>query len=169
MRRPTQAEFAPFYQKYVDLTNGDDYMALLKNTAIFDLLESLTPTQWDYSYAPGKWTLKESIVHLIDTERVFAYRALRISRNDKTPLAGFDQDDFVPHSAAAGRSGDSIIAEYRATRLATIALYDALTTEQLDRVGTASSAPVSTLAMAFLIAGHEQHHINITNERYLTT
>lgn len=167
MRRPTQDEYTVYYKDYVELTQGTDYLALLKNTSIFDLMAGLTDSQWAFSYGPGKWTLKESIVHLMDTERVFAYRALRISRDDKTALAGFDQDAFVPHSGANVRPSADIINEYKATRLATIALFESFTSEQLDRVGTASNAHVSTLALAFLIAGHELHHINLINDRYL--
>ena len=167
--RPAAEECAPFYQKYIDQVPGEDALALLRETleSTANFLEKIPEEKWDFRYAPGKWSLKESFIHLIDAERVFAYRALRISRNDTTPLAGFDQDTYIPFYQAERRSPDSIIEEYRSVRRATITLFQHLDEEALARTGTASGSAVTVRALAYIIAGHEQHHLRLARERYL--
>lgn len=167
--RPAPSEYAPFYHGYVDLVLSDEIMQVLR-LAAFDtvvFLENLPADRWDYRYASGKWTLKEALIHMIDTERIFAYRALRIARKDPTPLPAFNQDDYVPNSGAGGRTPESIIAEYRAVREATLQLLENLEPECWCNLGTASNHPVSVRALAFLIAGHEKHHMKMVSERYL--
>jgi len=112
-------------------------------------------------------TLKESWIHVVDTERIFAYRALRIARGDETPLAGFDQNDYVPHSNAANRTPESIVEEYKSVRAATIHLFKNFDATAWSRFGTASGGKVSVNALAFMIIGHEAHHVALTQERYL--
>lgn len=168
-RRPEAHESAPFYHHYISLVEGTDALQALKDnyTDAVQLYSNLAEEKWDYRYAEDKWTIKELLLHIIDAERVFAYRALRIARGDQTPLAGFDQDDYVPMSKAGERSAASLIAEYQAVRQATLHLFQNFTPEMLDRMGTASGKPVSALALTFMLAGHEKHHLNILKERYL--
>lgn len=169
LRRPNIGEFDPYYEGYINQVSENDFLSVLKKlekeTVLF--LENIPAEKWEYKYAPGKWSIKESVIHVLDTERVFAYRALRIARNDKTPLPGFDQDFFVPHSNANSRTPESIIEEYKAVRNATIHLFQHFTSEQLDRLGTGSGKPISVLALGFITAGHEIHHLNIFTEKYL--
>jgi hypothetical protein len=119
------------------------------------------------AYAPGKWTLNESLQHVVDAERVFTYRALRIGRGDITPLPGFEQDDWVPLSGANNRRLSEIVDEFTAVRASTIALFGGLPSEAWDRRGTASGHPVSVRALAFKCAGHALHHEGIFREKYL--
>jgi len=167
-RRPIEGEYSSYYEGYINQVPGDNFLEILKNALpqTVSYLESLPLEKWDYKYAPGKWTIKELMLHIIDTERVFSYRAMRVARNDKTPLPGFEQDDFVPNSNASNRSGESIIEEYKALRNSTIQLYQNFSNEQLNRKGTASGFPVSSLALGFITAGHEAHHLRILKERY---
>jgi len=168
-RRPDANEFAEYYAHYIGKVPSDDFLSVLEsstNTTV-ELLRSLNDEQWSYAYAAGKWTVKEMILHIIDTERIFAYRALRVARRDATALPGFDQDDYVPTSMANSRSGDSIIAEYQAVRAATIELFKGMDETSYSFIGQASNFPVSPLSLGFITAGHEIHHIQILNERYL--
>lgn len=167
--RPSESEYAPYFRRYTSKIGESDAFPVLEgafkeNMAFF---ESIPDDHWEHRYAPGKWSLKESIIHMIDTERIFAYRALRIARNDQTPLPGFEQDDYVPHYNAEQRSPASIISEYKAVRTATLELFRYLREEDLSRTGTASSMPISVRALAYLIAGHERHHIMLAKEKYL--
>ena len=169
IRRPEVHESSTYFRKYIDLVESDNFLETLKenhvSTAAF--LSSLTDEQWNHRYAEGKWSLKESFIHLIDTERIFTYRALRIARNDKTALLGFEQDDYVPYYNADQRISASVVAEYQAVRAATIQLYESLNDEDFSRMGTASGQPISPLALGFMTAGHEIHHLNLARERYL--
>jgi len=168
MRNLEPTEYHEYYKPYIDLVQEVNFLNTLKvnleKTTAW--LQQLTDEQWNYRYEAGKWSVKEVWLHLLDAERVFAYRALRIARGDQTPLAGFDQNVYVPNSKAANRSGASIIAEYRAVRTATITLFENLDEEMLNQVGTASDSPVSALALGYIITGHELHHSNILRERY---
>lgn len=168
-RRPEAHESAPFYHHYISLVPGTNVLQVLdaSQAETLQILSQLPAEKWNYRYSEGKWSIKELMLHIIDTERIFAYRALRIARNDQTALSGFDQDDYVPHSDAANRSPESIIAEYKAVRQASIQLFQNFTTDMYNRIGTASNNPVSVLALAFMLAGHEIHHLNILKERYL--
>jgi len=166
-QRPQPGEYGSYYQKYVDKVPNLDILKVLEDPAHMNQIEAIPEDKWLHRYAEGKWSIKESILHLIDTERVFAYRALRVARMDKTPLPGFDQDDFVPTSKADGRSKASLIAEYRAVRQATVSLLSTLGEEELSYVGTASDSPITARALSYLIAGHQIHHIELFKERYL--
>lgn len=132
------------------------------------LVEPLTDEQLLYSYDTGKWTIKEMIVHMIDVERVFSYRALGAARNDKSNLPGFDHNAYVPNSFANQRSKESLLVEYRALRTATTAFFVNLAPESLHIIGTAKDQPCTASAMVYMIAGHEDHHINLLKERYLS-
>jgi uncharacterized damage-inducible protein DinB len=123
--------------------------------------------KFDYQYAEGKWTIKEIIQHLIDSERVFSYRALRISRNDKTPLPGFDENDYVANSNGKERSLQSLLTEMAVVRQSTLSLFNSFSHEQLTKIGNASNREVSVRAIGFIIIGHQKHHQKVFSERYL--
>ncbi|MDF4203178.1 DinB family protein [Maribacter sp. SA7] len=158
-----------FYSTYLKTLDEQEELksALLKGRkSIEDLVHGLTDEQLLLSYGEGKWTVAEVLVHIIDTERVFQYRAFRISRNDKTPLPGFDHNIFVLESKANQRTKEDILAEYLNVRDASISLFDAMQDENLRRVGTASGIPWSVAALGLVISGHQKHHENILQERY---
>jgi hypothetical protein len=174
--RPDIREHAAYAVTYVEAAAAalaasglDDVRDLL--TPQCDTLEALVANVRDdkanSGYAPGKWSLKESILHMADAERVFTYRALCIGRGDKAPLASFEQDAYVPESRANARSLADLLAEFRAQRAATITLvnsFDAAAIAQLGHVGTAA---VSVRAVCWIIPGHAAHHIALTRDRYL--
>lgn len=173
--QPGAGECAPYYLTYVNATardladvNGGVQELLAKQPDQLEaLLANIDPEIGRYAYAPGKWTLTESILHMCDTERVFAYRLLRIARGDTIALPGFDQDAWVPESGAAHRALASVVSEFRAVRQATLPLIEALDDVALARKGTASEQPVTVRALVWIIAGHAAHHVRITAERYL--
>jgi uncharacterized damage-inducible protein DinB len=171
IQRPAPEEFLPYYGRYIDLVRGDDLIGALRGgaDATRRMLEPLPESKGDHRYAPGKWSVKEVLGHLIDAERVFTYRALRFARNDATPLPGFEENEWIPQSGHASRTLRSLLDEHRAVRGATIALFENLPEEAWGRAGTANDARMSVRAAAFLIAGHELHHQNILRERYLIT
>lgn len=142
------------------LESGLDLMQLF-------LTKELPDEKLHYSYAQGKWTVAEVLLHLIDAERVFQYRALRFARGDTTELKGFDQDTYVPESNAIKRTRVDILEEFLAVRNATLKLYGSLDGGSLERVGVANGAKMSVRALGFVISGHQQHHLAILRERYL--
>ena len=167
--RPSADEYLPFYAGYVKLVpeNVDPLHALREQTQkIHAAFATLSDEQAGSTYALGKWTPKQILLHLTDTERVFAYRALRFARHDAQPLATFDQDEYAMTGAANTRSMSSLLAEYAAVRAATLALFDTFTTEQLQQQGTANNATVSVRALVYIVAGHERHHLTVFQERY---
>lgn len=167
--RPDSSEYAPYYDKYISLVpDGDIAGTLIEQLQTTkSLLEGVSESQADSSYAPGKWTIKEVLGHIIDGERVFAYRALRIARNDRTPLAGFEQDDFVRYGAFGERTLADLLEEYECVRRSTVHLLRSFNNEAWARQGTASDNEVSVRALAYIIAGHERHHANVLREKYL--
>jgi uncharacterized damage-inducible protein DinB len=155
---------------YIQLLPGDGQLLKhLKNNFIAtkELILSLPEGKLNYRYAENKWTIKEIMVHIIDDERIYAYRALRFARNDETELPGFEQDDYVLYSRANERSIENIMEEYEAVRSSTIALFDGLPEDSFLRMGIANNNKVTVRALAYHIAGHELHHINIIKEKYL--
>ena len=168
MARPEANECAPYYQRYIVLAKGSSVREIIEKHA-FDLQEfynSLPDDKSDYAYADGKWTVKQVLQHVTDAERVFAYRALRISRNDTTPLSAFDENTYAENGFANDRALSSLKHEFNAVRAATDIFFLALNDEQINRMGTASNNPVSVNALAFIIYGHLLHHQNIFRERY---
>lgn len=168
-RQPGTDEYSAYFKRYVDLVDTDEIVSYLarQNAEMLDFLRAIPWEKWGQAYAPDKWTLAEAVIHMIDTERIFCYRALRIARGDTTPLPGFEQDDYVPNSGAGSRTPASIVDEFAAVRNATLHLFNNFTDEMWDRRGTASNNPVSVLALAFIAAGHVVHHLKIIRERYL--
>ena len=168
-QKPTAGNFPEFYTPYIEALNSDDLWHNLKSIhqESQQLYGSYPEDKWDYRYQEGKWTLREILGHLCDAERIFSTRALRISRNDQTPLPGFNQDDYVPESNVAHRSVPDLLEEYALLRQSTIKMYENFSKKMLERVGTASGWPISVLAVGFVTCGHEQHHLNVFRERYM--
>jgi uncharacterized damage-inducible protein DinB len=166
---PTSGEYNEYYGKYVARVPSGDIVAILA-TQLDDtltLLRNLTEQQALHAYAPGKWNVKEVVGHVIDAERIFAYRALRFARGDRTPLATFDENAYVPEGAFTARPLASLAAELAAVRRATVALLAHLPADAWTRSGPASGMDVSVRALAWIIAGHELHHRAILADRYL--
>lgn len=170
LQRPAPDEYAPFYGSYIALVPDGDVRDHLRTQMheMVVLTSGVSDEQAMRAYGPGKWTLKELLLHVVDAERVFSYRMLRIARADATPLAGFEQDDWVPHSAAGARSVSSLLLEYCAVRAATLQLLDSFADEAWNRKGSASGNAVSVRAQAYILAGHDRHHQRVIRERYLT-
>jgi uncharacterized damage-inducible protein DinB len=169
-KRPLNSEYPVYYHTYIGKVNTDDLLIALEVglTQIETFVSTLTEEQANYRYAPGKWSIKELLVHLMDAERIFGYRALRFARNDKTELSGFDENQYVPESNAESRSLTNIMTEYKAVRQATIEFYKNITDQMLDRSGRANGNEISVRALGYTIAGHEIHHMQVIKERYLT-
>lgn len=167
---PAASEHAPYYGRYVSRVPSGDIIAALERQGeeTFQLLNGLSPEQADFRYAPGKWSIKEVIGHLTDAERIFAYRALRFARGDDTPLAGFDENDYTPAGEFGDRSLGDLVADLRAARASTVALFRGLPATAMTRGGEASGVHVTVRALAWITAGHELHHVTIMRERYLT-
>ena len=165
---PGADEYAPYYATYVGQLAGDDSFALLEAQALTTarLLGATPESLAGHRYAPGKWSVQEVVLHLSDAERVFAYRALRVGRGDTTPLAGFDENAYVPEGRCERRTLADVAAEYAAVRVATLALFRSFDERALLRRGTANGQPITTRALAAILAGHELHHAKLLRERY---
>lgn len=158
-----------WYQTYLQAVKEEDiYSALEKNTRQFrKLLAKIPRKKIDYAYAEGKWTIREMLQHIIDTERVFAYRALRFARKDAVAIPGFDEKEWAVHAGATDRKWEDLVEEFRVVRKSTKWLFDSFNEDQLRFVGTASGRPTNALALGFIIPGHVAHHMRILKERYL--
>jgi hypothetical protein len=168
-RRPEAAECAPFHFAYIgEVPDGDVLQTMERQLhETTGLLEAIPAGKADFAYAPGKWSIKQVVGHVTDAERIFAYRALRIARGDPTPLPGFDENLYVPASAAERRSLIDLLAEFHAVRRASLSLFHHLPAESVTRTGIVSGAVVSVRALAWVITGHELHHQRILKDRYL--
>jgi hypothetical protein len=166
--RPEAHEYAPFYEGYIALVAGDDAVTALEAQRLhmMQMLSARSEREGNFRYGPDKWSVKEVIGHLADAERVFTYRAMRIARADQTPLAGFEQNDYVKNGAFGDRKLADLAEEFAAIRGASIALFRSLNDAAWLRRGTASDKEVSVRALAFMTAGHELHHQRILEERY---
>lgn len=166
--KPQPEEYNPFYDTYISKVPDVDILQLLKQLkgSSYELFSNLSEEKANYAYAAGKWTVKQAVGHMIDTERTFAYRLLCFSRNF-IELPGFDQNVYVDNSNANDRTIQSLAAEFRATRESNIYMVEALTDEQLDQRGIASGNPASVRALVYMLAGHEIHHLGIFKEKYL--
>lgn len=169
MRRPASTEYAPYYQKYIDLVKGDNPIKALQDQiiAMQAFLSEIPEEKENYRYAEGKWSIKEVIGHLTDTERVFGYRALCIARKDKTKFPGFEENDYVANGNFQKRSFYNLVHEFNLVRESHLALFKTFDEEALSQVGTANNLPISVRAIIFIMAGHELHHLNVIRERYL--
>ena len=162
-------EYATFYKPYIEALGDVILLDELEYslTPFIDFLKSIPSEKHEYRYAEGKWTIKDIVLHLIDAERIFAYRALRIARKDQTPLPGFEENEYVETAFANNRTMEDLIEEFIFVRKATLSLFKTFTAEQLMHLGNASEKPVSVRAIGFITLGHQQHHLRIIKERYL--
>lgn len=163
-------EYAPYQEAYIHLVNEEYTLTEELEISVHNLIHfvrEIPMDKYDYRYAEGKWTIKDILQHIIDSERIFAYRALRFSRNDTTPLPGFDENSYAANTDAAKRSINDLLTEMSAVRHANIMMFKSFTAEDLIRKGTASGYTVSVRALGFLLIGHQNHHIKIFKERYL--
>ena len=161
-------EIPSYYQGYVKALGQGEIVPLLLKTGdeCLELGKELTEAQGAYRYAEGKWSVKEVLQHIIDSERIFAYRALRFARNDQTEIPGFEQNDYVPESDADRRSIHIIMREFTNVRASTVDLYTSFTDEMKSRKGISNGVEMSVEALGYIISGHLKHHINIIYERY---
>ena len=166
--KPAAGEYNPYYSKYIDLVPDGDVIGTLasQNKGTFDALRAISDADSLKRYTPGKWSIREMIGHMNDTERIFAYRALRIARGDQTPLPGFEQDDYIAPGRFDSRSWPSLIDECATIRLCSLALFHGFDEDAWRRQGIASNSPVTVRALAYIIAGHERHHMNVLHEKY---
>lgn len=170
MKRPEKNEYAPYYNNYISLIDGDNVMPVLNSQVaeICSMFADVPEEQGTFAYADGKWTIKELLSHLIDGERIFAYRIHRISRGDKTPIEGFEQDDYIANSNANNRSFADLLDEFDFQRRSNLLMVNNISDEGSKRMGTASDNPVSVRALTYIMAGHVSHHVKILKERYLS-
>jgi uncharacterized damage-inducible protein DinB len=166
--RPFPGEFKTYYQKYVELAPGDTCVETLDKSwqHVEHFFKNVDDTKGDYQYAAGKWTIKQIILHLIDAERIFLYRALTFARRDVTELPGFDENAYADIAETEHRLLSDLLDEWRATRLSTLLFYKGLIPDTLTRRGTANGGLHSVRAMAFIISGHGEHHLGVLKERY---
>jgi hypothetical protein len=171
IQKPAVGEYAPYTSAYIDLM-PDDGLVLAHLRAniqkVKDLLLAQSEVRLSTPCAAGEWTIKEILSHVTDTERVFACRALRIARNDPTPLPGFDQETYARYSGANARNAEDLLEEFTAVRLATLALFHSLDDQAWQRVGRASDYALSVRATVYIIAGHERHHLDSIQQNYLS-
>jgi hypothetical protein len=172
IERPAEGEYAPYYGGYIGRVPDAERVNLFdvyaqQITTLRDLLGKLTPEQANFRFGPGEWSIKECLGHINDGERVFSYRALRISRNDQTPIAGFEQDDYVRESNFADRTLGDLLDEFELLRKANMIAFNGLPEAVYMRCGTASNNPVSVRALLYILAGHVEHHIESYKQDYL--
>ena len=167
--RPENSEYPGYYEPFIGLTKTAAIVKELETegNTIFNFINEIPETKGDYSYATGKWTLKEVLAHVIDTERIFNYRALCFSRNEKGSLPGFEENEYTINSNAKNRSIESLANEFFSVRQSTISLYANMSDEMMKKMGIANEKTVSVRAIAHITCGHGLHHINIIKERYL--
>jgi hypothetical protein len=168
IEKPVANEHAPHFTKYIDLVPAGDVLGVLRSQIDGTLAELRGISDADSlrRYAEGKWSVREVVGHLADAERIFGYRALRFARNDRTPLAGFEENDYVPAARFDARDWRGLIEEYGAVRRSNLYFFEGLEREAWDRRGVASGHEISVRAIAYCIAGHELHHMRIVREKY---
>jgi hypothetical protein len=166
--RPQADEHVPYYGRYIALVPEGDLISILQDQmeTTSRALRAIPAAKADFAYADGKWTVKEVIGHMGDVERIMSYRALRFSRGDATALPGFDENTYVPAANFGRRTIDDLVDDLETVRAATIRLLRPLDEDALARRGSANGAEISVRALAYIIAGHERHHVNVLRERY---
>ena len=167
--RPESNEYAAYYEKYVSLVADADVVGRLERQGAetLALLRGLPEERGPHRYAPGKWSLRQLVGHIVDTERIFTYRALAIARGERQPLPGMDQEEYMAGADFEARTLASLADEFEAVRGATLHLFRHLSPEAWARRGTASDNEVTVRALAYITAGHEAHHVGVLRERYL--
>lgn len=166
--RPAASEYAPYYARYVDRVPSGDIIGLL-DTQLDDtlrLLDGLSDEDAGFRYAPDKWSIKQVVGHMIEAERIFAYRALAFSRNESKRLPGYEQDDYVGAANFDDQSWRGLLDELRAVRKATVYFFRSLNDTMMERTGIASEVSFTVRALAYIIAGHERHHVQLFRDRY---
>ncbi|HEX7977632.1 MAG TPA: DinB family protein [Gemmatimonadaceae bacterium] len=166
--RPAASEYAPFYQGYVASVPEGDVVTLLRQSGreLLDAVAAIPEDRGGFRYADGKWSIREVIGHLIDAERIFTYRALRIARGDTTPLAAFDENEYVKTADSDARTLSNLARELGALRESSVQLFESLPDDAWGRFGVASGKDISVRALAYITAGHAMHHLRILRERY---
>ena len=170
LKRPESNEYAAFFAVYIDKVPAGDLLDLLEQQleGTISLVRNLTETELSYRYAPDKWSIKQILGHMADTERILSYRLLRVARGDRTALPGFDEDAFVAGASFDSDSLEDLIVGYSVVRAATLSLLKALKPEAYLRIGIVNNHDISSRALAYVISGHELHHRKVLIERYLT-
>lgn len=168
IEKPGESEYASFYAGYIARVPAESVLEILDRQSgqLRELASTASPEQQEFRYAPGKWSVREVVGHLIDGERVFGYRAFRISRGDQTPLPGFDENEYVAASNYHHRDLASLAEEFALVRAGNLAVFKGLSEEDWRRIGTANGYPISVRALAFIMAGHVEHHVALLGERY---
>ena len=166
--RPAKTEYDSYYHRYISLVAEEDVLVALDQqlAETLILLRSLSEQHGTFRYEPGKWSVKEVLGHMIDTERIMAYRALRVARGDRTPIEGFEQDDYVKNGDFDKRAISNLAREFEQVRRSTISLFRNLEPEAWQRRGIANRVEITARALAFIIAGHELHHKALLKEKY---
>ena len=168
--KPSPETYFPYFKRYVDQVPEEDLATAFSNQLpiISNFLNAITEEKSTYAYAPGKWTLKELLQHMTDTERIFNYRALAIARKETAPLPGFDENSYADNSNANSRSWQTLVDEFLVVRQSTQYLYDSFTDEMFAASGTASNNPVTVISLGFTTLGHFYHHKKVMEEKYLS-
>lgn len=169
MARPDLSRVPEWFHRYIAQVEGDDLLPELtqQQSSFIQFLENLPADKRDYRYGPDKWTIKEVLQHIIDTERVFDYRALCIARGEQQSLPGFDENEYAANSKAQKRNWNDMLEEFKAVRRSTEIMFASFDNEQLEAAGISNKNPIYVLAIGFIIAGHVTHHLNVIKERYL--
>ncbi len=166
--RPQPGDYTPYFETYISLIKDDDFLSALEknHTETITFLKSISDEKADFSYAPGKWSVKQVIIHISDCERVFNYRALSIARGDNVALPGFNENIYADNCAPEKRSLADVIEEFSLVRQNTICLFRTFDNAMLSRRGVSNNNPVTVLALGYVTAGHEMHHLNVLRDRY---
>ena len=169
MPKPDLSKIPTFFHRYVNLVKEEDIPTALANnlSEAVALLTDIPDEQWDFRYAEGKWSIKEMVQHMIDAERIFAYRALCIARGEKQSLPSFEENDYAAASNADKRTKSALLDEFTVVRVSTEALYRSLDEAQLNQMGVANNNPITAAGIGFITVGHVMHHLNVLRERYL--
>ena len=169
MSRPDLSRVPEWFHNYIKAVPEDDLIAALKAqaTSFPRFLETIPASKHDYRYAEGKWSVKQLLLHMIDAERIFAYRALCFARKDTTPLPGFEENDYAENSKAENRDWNDMIEEFNAVRRSTEIMFAAFDEDQLESAGTSNNNSIYVRAIGFIVVGHINHHVRILRERYL--
>lgn len=169
MQKPLPTTYLAYFERYVNQVPEDDLFVAFENQLplVQSFLSNVPADKQTFAYASGKWTLKEMLLHIIDTERIFSYRALCIARGEKNSVLGFDEDEYASHSDANSRSWESLVEEFLAVRQSTLLLFKSFSKEALQKSGLANNNPLTVISAGFIILGHFYHHKNVAVERYL--
>ncbi len=169
MPKPIAGTYPPYFENYISLVKEDNLFEAFKNQhpVINSFFDAIPEEKSGYAYAPGKWTIRELMQHIIDTERIFNYRALCIARKETVSLPGFDENTYAANSNANARTWKSLCDELKAVRISSELLFESFTPEMLDATGIANEKPCNVMALGFILVGHINHHIRILQERYL--